>query len=341
MIKINKTSGNNSPIILGDNNTIITNPDSSGTAIENPSNILVFEGGDTLTLSKIMLSLSKDGIHESDCSILIEGFDNHFHEEVIISGANGSGIIDGYIRSLVFENKENNQLIDVGGSNATSERIAAKKINLILTTDAYVHLTDSVAHYYDSQLKTMMNCSDLYKSFKLNQITNTVAIAKQLKDEKSLYLMLKILNFKNYKPSIAALITESFRVFEMLFCKNIEISILALGDLKRFINRSITDKDFSDAVIYAIESMGYIVKCHKTLHDDVTQFLLDMLSSDKFFDLHREDIIWCSLVTLKNKVYEKNDLIRLEEIFQSVDGDHAKFFHINSIANHILYENGH
>lgn len=303
---------------------------------EQPANVLVFDSSDTLAISKIMQQLTNDGVRQCDCTILINGYDNYIEKDCFIAADSAEGHIDGYIRSLWVEEASSGQLLEVGGCNATSERIAAKDFKLVLSNYAYTHLTDSVASYYDQNLRNELDHRALYASLRFNEPQKTIAIAKQLRDETSLTVIVGMLKNNAYSM-IMSHITESFKVFKEVFDRNKNLASETLHHLQSFIRRNVATHEYSNSVVYAIESLGYISRSHRTLQINNAKFILNMLSSDNFLTLHR-DILWSSLVSLQSKVHTEKELNSLSSILSEVNLDNENIEFITTIGNSLVYE---
>jgi hypothetical protein len=335
-LKGDKTTADNSPIIKGNYNTVIIDGEINNSTTDIiASNVLVFDGSDTLAVSNAISLIDKLSVSKDDLVMVIAGFDNLESVDSVKHSFSGSARIDGYIRSLLFECAESGLLLDVGGDNATLERIAATKIELYIGKGLYNELGNSFINFHDSELKKTLNNNDLGRSLKFNQIIHSITIAKGLKNGASLDVMFKMLE-RNLVPSDMAFLTEGFRVFSVYTKNNERAAISCISKLSRFINDNLNNKDYSEAIVYAIESIGYLAKSNFLTSKIASSFIAKLLKNDDFIFAHR-DILWASLVALKGLVHSNKINSNIQNILLNLDSEIDNYSVIIQCGNELLY----
>lgn len=304
MKKFIQTSGPNSPAIHGNFNKIFVNSVDSDDEIHhiikyNASALVTFEfeGSDTLMLSQFFLLLEDRGIPESEFSIIVDGRDNITQEigQIQFINKKCEAIIDGYIRSLVLIDPTNNEAIDIGGNNATKERIAANNVKIILGGSARDEIKDLHFPFYNKDLAVTED--DLTSAVKFDQILQSIAIAKKLHSGTSFEYLLGLLD-QNFESQLLEQVVEALRSFEKLCGDNPDLATKGVMALIKFIKNNYETTERALSIVYAIESLGYVGNSKTSVKMHTISFLIKMLNQDSFLNTHK-DICWASLVTIE------------------------------------------
>lgn len=330
------TAGNNSPIISGSghhvtiNQTVIESPICllKQFCAEGPKNdyereiynslfatntapvTLSFQS-DSLCLARLVNQLSRNGNFGSEYIVFVDGYDNLSKTSVKIFGSYSSGVLDGYVRNIEVE-VEVNRIVDVGGSNATLERIAASNVDVVMSREVYDNILNPYLPFYRSDEKCCYDSNTLIAQFKYEQVESVVAIARRLGDEQSLKMMLQYLN-RNFEPRIMEFIAEGFRSFERLCLRNQELSRQATAALILFIKKNAKSAELALSIIYAIESLGYVSLHNSEAKKMACLFLLRLIRSDLTLYAHR-DVLWAALVSIDRTFSTTVDLGMIKKL---------------------------
>lgn len=241
-----------------------------------------FSGTDTLCLAIFFEYIVGFGIAKNDVSIFVEGRDNITLRQTRISGKFLDVHKDGYIRNIVLSC--NDDIYDVGGTNATQERIAGKSIDVVFDYDTYRELIKSdvgrcVINYNPDNLVSLMD----YKACLV--IPEKVSIAKSLKNEAVIKDLIETMH-SNVSPCEIEVVCESFRCMWDICQSKESISKDIVIALCYYIKNNINCSERALSVVYAVEALQYVAYSNRCV-EHVIDFLKSLLRIDKNVYIHR------------------------------------------------------
>jgi hypothetical protein len=303
-IKSAATRGDASHAICGNDNVInetIVIADAADSAhildgLTNPVE-LEFQGFDTLALGRLFHFLASNQVSTSEHTIYVRGRDNHNGRAVSMVAKGASGVVDSYIRTVFANEIESKEPYDIGGSNATKERIAADEVTVYIDPCIFDALPTSHSYLriYASSRKSQLD-SDLTTFVRCNQIEAAITVAKLLANQRSSKLLFKYLN-AGFPADIMELVCEAFRCLSRPCSLDEKLAVRVTSSLAEYVNRHITKAEFAVSVIYAIESLGYVAPAHATTRALFCDFMNCLLFEDSHCLSHRQ-LVWASLVAI-------------------------------------------
>lgn len=279
---------------------------------------LHFIGADTLTITTLAKAFCDLG-YSQDVSVVVKGRDNqHNIDNVEIIGCITGAKLEGYQRTVYMCGKnhygEMEENIDIGGDNASVERIAS--------TSFLMHIPKEILSEVAG--KTIVNGSsmpfglgvDILKTNELEKmvkffmenhaITHAVDIAKQIRTPVAAKYLMGALE-KNYSPEINAQVTDSFRVFSETCQRNHKLAQELTKKLIDYVIGHQNDDNYSLAIIYAAEALGYISRfspnsrkmAFECLYNNSTKFGM----SENF-----RDLVWASIISMERTFVSHVDI---------------------------------
>ncbi|MCI5179091.1 MAG: hypothetical protein D3911_07190 [Candidatus Electrothrix sp. AW3_4] len=286
----------------------------------NSSPVTLSFKSDSLCLARLVNRLKQGGNFGNEYIVFVDGYDNELCSEVRAFGTYTSGILDGYVRNIEIEIQEN-CIVDIGGSNATLERIAASNVDVVMSREVYDNILTPYLPFYRTDEICHLDSKTLIEQFRYEQIESVIAIARRLADEPSLKMLLNYLN-RNFEPQVMEFITEGFRSFEYLCLKNSNLSRQATTSLILFIKNNIKNNELSLSVIYAIESLGYVSIHHSETKEIACLFLSGLIQSDANLYVHR-DILWAALVSIDRTLVNSVDIDMVRRIAEASSSNNS------------------
>jgi len=277
-----------------------------------------FSGDDSFAIS-LFLKLFKKHIALNNIRVFVEGSLKETIE-TRLEGKVVSTILDSYIRNFTIKT-DLGEIYTVGGSNASSEDIAAKNVIFSIESELIPILVDTPFLIYSSQEKFPIEMIDTQIS--IGYYSSAISMLKRNKNTSSLLILEEMIG-NNIPKECSNLLYDSFRSFSELYDKKSDFSLSLSVSEKLIIDLDylLLENDINSA-IYCMESLGYSVNNEKSLNI-LTSFIIEQLKNGlNKYHLH---FIWSSYQALfsastkvaATKEIKSNINVLLEELSEMI-----------------------
>jgi len=222
---------------------------------------------DTLCLIRFINLLEKKGADLNKLFATIIGRNikdgTIYDKEHPLRGRISYSILDGYIRSLaICDVKNNKNKLEVGGSNATKEDIAANKISIIIPQEYYYKYHMPHLPFYLKKSKATLK--ELRYAYEKDQIDTAIALARRIPKKLSYQVLSHYLE-KPLNNERMEFVCEGFRYLGVLYEKDDNIAISSFNNLRAFVETFSQQNMYNKSIVYALESLGYILRSNKNV----------------------------------------------------------------------------
>lgn len=269
---------------------------------------LKFIGADTLTITTLAKTFCQlDCTH--DVPVNVTGYDNLNNiSDVEYTGYITDAELRGYQRTVTILGSNEDGIseeIDIGGDNASVERIASNSFNMHVPKEIMSEIAGQAINI-GSQMPFgisigQRSTSDLEKmvAFFIENyaITYAIDMAKQIRTPIAASYLMGALE-KDWGAKVNSQLTDSFRVFSRLCKGNKRLANKITQTLIQYIIEHEQKDNYLDAIIYAAEALGYIARFSEKPRKEAFSYLSNYIIKNGMSKRLR-DVVWASLISME------------------------------------------
>lgn len=211
----------------------------------------------------------------------------------------------GYVRCLSIRT-DDGAVLTVGGNNATAEDVAARMITFYLPRRALERSDLAPFQHYDRRLAPSRSEGVLKYLYILRRHTDAIYAARAARTAASARLLSHYLTGLA-DPQSLEVVCEGFRDFSCLFSQSSELAQSVAIELYNFIRNKLYSDSHGNAVVYAVESLGYIAKFGFHIYEMIMEMLRTLLFQIRGGSVH-PDLLWSLVVAMGARAIRKLDL---------------------------------
>ncbi|TET24229.1 MAG: hypothetical protein E3J73_08660 [Candidatus Bathyarchaeum sp.] len=290
--------------------------------MQQPYNCLCFHGEDALRIAQLVLYLQRVYLEVLDkCIVYIEGLYTRSSDcSAKILSTPVKAEVNGYVRRIVVRSIHNKTLYDVGGSSATLEDVASKRIHflffgldsewetsIVRNQDLALHQTIPNDPPTDAELDLHVKRGDYMRAITAAKILATPRAANILLD----YLHSDLYKYEKAGDDLIRL-SDAFIPFHQLCKDKPDLSLKITRGLIEYIQKRTETPNRMNhivcSVIYCIEALGYVTgEANSQAAEEACHLLTEIVGSDRICRIHPH-IIWAVVVALGKIVHSNLDI---------------------------------